>query len=135
MDDFLDTTTYGSRLPEVREIQDEMDTLVPDNDTRECGENTTPIDKPAKQTPMIPTLAQQHSKAEAEVEALRAKIANCPHEWVEEAARMETHALDLGESIGTSNIWVLRQHRDCSRCGLHQAQTKYEPNWEWSDWE
>jgi len=159
----LDTTSHGSHDSCVREIEDEVDTLIPDSDTREpgdtmsneirrcidcetltncaiclgCGKDTLPIEKPAERMPTVPvaSLAQRHSRAKAEVKALKTEIDNCAHEWVEGEAGLATHVLELGESIGSSNTWVLRHHRDCSLCGLHQMQTKYEPDWDWSDWE
>jgi len=161
--DYQFDRTARSHDSYIREPEDEVDTLVPDSDPRksrgvvskevrvcpncraltncvvcfECGEDTLSIEAavtpPA--TPPVASLADRHWKAKEEVRALKAELANCPHQWVEKKPGIAVHTCNLGESIGSSNVWVLRQHRDCPLCGTHEQRTKYEPDWDWSDWE
>ena len=98
----------------------EREATIPDSSENE-------LDKPA-------SLSLQHHKALAEVARLKKKIDDCVHEWVEGDQHTATHTLELGESIGSSDVWVLRQVRDCQVCGLHERRTKYKPNWDWSPW-
>jgi len=109
--------SYGTGKP----WKFEGDATIPDSVT------TTLEKKPA-------SLSLQHHRALAEAARLKKKIDDCVHEWVESDQYTATHTLELGESIGSSDIWVLRQVRDCQVCGLHEQRTKYEPNWDWSPW-
>ena len=80
------------------------------------------------------SLSLQYHRALAEAARLKKKIDDCVHEWVESDQHMASHTLELGESIGSSDVWVLRQDRDCQVCGLSEQRTKYQPNWDWSPW-
>ncbi len=112
--------SYGTGKP--WKFESEMEAVMPAS-----SEDVTTLEKPE-------SLSLQHHKALAEVARLKRKIDDCVHEWVEGDPGMTTHTLELGESIGSSNIWVLRQVRDCPVCGLHEQRTKYEPDWDWSPW-
>lgn len=103
-------------------FENEVEATIPDS-----GENATTLEKPE-------SLSLQHHKALAEVARLQKKIDNCVHEWVEGDQQFTTHTLELGESIGSSEVWVLRQVRDCQVCGLHEWRTKYKPDWDWTSW-
>jgi len=109
--------SYGTGEP--WKFESEREAVVP--------ETAPTLEKPE-------SLSLQHHKALAEVARLKEKIDDCVHEWIEGEQHTATHTLELGESIGSSDVWVLRQVRDCQVCGLHECRTKYQPNWDWSPW-
>lgn len=58
----------------------------------------------------------------------------CEHNFVTTPEHVAVREIDLGESIGSRRVFVLRRTRACAQCGLNQQQIQWNPDERWSDW-
>ena len=70
-----------------------------------------------------------------EVATLRRIISQCDHLFeTDSPAAVVSHALNLGESLGTKSVWVKRELRLCPKCGLRQERRQFAPDDAWGRW-